>query len=342
MFKDSEQILRFLQSHIQFCKVLVFGDIMLDRYYFGEVKRISPEAPVPVAKIYREQDTLGGAANVALNLVKLGCPVKLVGIVGCDDSRSRLEILMESLSMDQTGLVAANRPTTTKLRVIGGHQQMIRLDFEQVEALSKRTERELKQRIEKLLNAGIDSIIISDYAKGVCTAALCRYLITEARQRQIPLIVDPKGANWKKYAGASFITPNVKELGEAIHASVPNQNEDIEKAGSKVRKRFALDEMILTRSEQGMSVINDDRILHIPTLAQDVFDVSGAGDTVIAVMAAALAGKLDVAEAALLANVAAGYVVGKVGTYAIQNKELQEEVVNKSREHFPYEEVVHE
>ncbi len=336
MFKIPGEVVQFLQVGIQACKVLVFGDIMLDRYYFGEVRRISPEAPVPVAKISSEKDTLGGAANVALNLFKLGCPVQLVGIVGHDDSHSRMEKLMQELPMDMAGLVAANRPTTTKLRVIGGHQQMLRLDFEQAEALSKRMERDVKDRLVALFDSGINCIIISDYAKGVCTPALCRYLITEARQRHIPLIVDPKGSNWRKYAGAPYITPNVKELGEAIHASIANEDGVIEKAVCKARKRFAIGHMILTRSEKGMSVISDEKSLHIPTLAQDVFDVSGAGDTVIAVLGAALAGGLNVVEASLLANIAAGYVVGKVGTYAIQNKELQEEVIKKNGEPIPY------
>ena len=338
MFHDPQALLHFLQTGIKACKVLVLGDVMLDRYYYGEVKRISPEAPVPVAKIHSEQDTLGGAANVALNLFNLGCTVALVGVVGCDDSRSRMEKLMQELPMATTGLVTASRPTTTKLRVIGGHQQMLRLDFEQAEGLSKRTEREVRQRLEALLDAGIDSMIISDYAKGVCTPALCRYLISEARRRSIPLIVDPKGSNWKKYTGAPFITPNVKELAEAIHASVANENGPIEKAVVKVRKRFSIDHMILTRSERGMSVMSYEQSLHIPTLAQDVFDVSGAGDTVIAVMGAALAGGLAVVEASLLANAAAGYVVGKVGTYAIHNQELQDEVVKKSGEPIPDQE----
>lgn len=328
MFHNLDKILNFLDGKVAECKVMVLGDIMLDRYYFGDVKRISPEAPVPVAQIYREQDTLGGAANVALNLFHLGAQVSLVGVTGKDESQRRMASLMQELPLDTSNLVETDRPTTTKLRVIGGHQQMIRLDFEEAAALDKKKEREVKRRIETLLDQGIDSIIISDYAKGVCTPSLCRYVIREADQRKIPVIIDPKGANWRKYAGASFITPNVKELAEAAGEAVRNEDEAVSKAALKVCKRFSIGNMVLTRSEKGMSLIGSEPDIHIPTLAQDVFDVSGAGDTVIAVLGAALAGKLELMEAALLANLAAGYVVGKVGTYAIHRHELRQAVLN--------------
>lgn len=341
MFRDFTKVESFLEKGIKNCRVLVLGDIMLDRYYFGEVKRISPEAPVPVALVSSEKDTLGGAANVALNLHHLGCKVKLAGLVGADDSRTRLQSIMENLGMDVSGLISDHhRPTTTKLRIIGGHQQMLRLDFEKNDPLTKIIEKRLKGYIEDSITEGIDGILISDYAKGVCTSHLCQFTIAKAAEKGIPLIADPKGYNWRKYSGAQFITPNMKELSEALSSKVANDNKTVERAGAKLRKRFNLGQLVLTRSEKGMSLITQQQIFHIPTLAQEVFDVSGAGDTVIATMGAALAGGVETIDAAMLANLAAGIVVGKVGTYAIRAQELLQAVRNKQGSDFIWQEVI--
>ena len=303
-------------------RVLVVGDVMLDRYYFAEVSRISPEGPVPVALVKDCKNTLGGAANVAHNLARLGCRVSLVGISGMDENRGILENKFISLGIDPTGLIKTNRPTTTKVRVIGGHQQMIRLDFEDATAPSRMQEKELIRCVQKNIAAGVDAVILSDYAKGVCSPALCRSLILACRTAEVPLVVDPKGDHWQKYRGAYLVTPNVKELGEVCRKSVLNDDVSIEILGASLRQRFGFGALMATRSEKGLSLLDGGPAVHIPTYAREVFDVSGAGDTVVAVMGAALAAGLKVVIAAHLANFAAGVVVGKVGTYAISAQEL--------------------
>ncbi len=301
--------------------VAVVGDVMLDRYYFGEVRRISPEAPVPITRVQSAKEVLGGAANVAQNLARLGCKVFVVGVTGRDDNRERLCRLLDEAGIDHEGLITANRPTTTKLRIIGGHQQMLRLDFEDTGQLDARTTAKLRERLEDVLGK-VQCLLVSDYAKGVCDRGICQAGVKLAGQFDLPVIVDPKGANWRKYAGAYCITPNVKELGEALHTAVKNEDSPLERAANKLRKQYNLDHIIVTRSEKGLSLVGADLVQHIPTRAQEVFDVSGAGDTVIAVLGAAVAAGLPLHEAAQLANLAAGVAVGKLGTYAVSREEL--------------------
>lgn len=305
-------------------RVLVIGDAMLDRYYFAEVARISPEGPVPVALVKSTKNTLGGAANVAHNLARLGCSVALAGISGDDENRRILDDKLDALGIAHDGLIRVARPTTTKVRVIGGHQQMIRLDFENTEPISRSVEKKLLGYIEGQLLAGVDAIILSDYAKGVCAPALCRKIIESCRERNVPLVVDPKGAQWKKYRGAYLVTPNVKELSEACRTSVRNEDKAIVALGEGIRQRFDFGALMVTRSEKGLSLLASADPVHIPTYAREVFDVSGAGDTVAAVMGAALAAGLKTLTAAHLANLAAGVVVGKLGTYAISADELND------------------
>ncbi|MBP2654178.1 MAG: hldE 3 [Firmicutes bacterium] len=332
MFSNLQKVSDFLENGISGLNVLVVGDVMLDRYYFGEVKRISPEAPVPVNRILQQHSTLGGAANVANNLALIGAGVELVGIVGDDDNNRELYRLLTQAGIASAGLAIDQRPTITKLRVLGGHQQMMRLDFEDNRPLNRTIEKRLKQYVSSaILDGRVQAVIISDYAKGVCTQALCQEMIKECSKRGIPLIVDPKGSNWKKYSGASYITPNLKELGEAAKAEIVNDDQRVKVLADKLRKRYNIENIIATRSEKGLSIINDRKDIHISTYAQEVFDVSGAGDTVVAVLGAALAGGLELSDAAHLANLAAGIVVGKIGTYAVKREELlgalrQEEV----------------
>ena len=304
-------------------RVLVVGDVMLDRYYFAEVSRISPEGPVPVALVKGCKNTLGGAANVAHNLARLGCRVSLCGLSGNDENRLILDQKFAALGIDTAGLVKTTRPTTTKVRVIGGHQQMLRLDFEETGAASRAQEKQLIEAIRHKLESGIDTVILSDYAKGVCSPAICRALIMSCRNANVPLVVDPKGSQWKKYQGAYLVTPNVKELGEACRKPVANNDLSIEALGKSIRQRFSFGALMVTRSEKGLSLLDEDRVTHIPTYAREVFDVSGAGDTVAAVMGAALAAGLKPSTAAHLANLAAGVVVAKLGTYAISAAELE-------------------
>ncbi len=323
MFNDKGKILQLLNKDMDSVAVLVVGDVMLDRYYFGEVKRISPEAPVPVTRVTHEHATLGGAGNVANNLASLGGKVLLAGIAGADEGRRRLDGLLSAAGIDGGGLVSDGRPTTVKLRVLGGHQQMLRLDFEDSRPVGGKTETALKNFVSQAVRSGrVQAVVISDYAKGLCTARLCQHTVRECAARGVPLVVDPKGLNWRKYAGTPYITPNLKELGEAARTEAANDDRAVKALADKVRKRYNIANLIVTRSEKGLSVLSDDRAVHISTTAQEVFDVSGAGDTVAAVLGAALAAGVELIDAARLANLAAGIVVGKLGTYAVKREEL--------------------
>lgn len=320
--ENKTALCRFVREEAEKCRVLVLGDIMLDQYYFSEVKKISPEAPVPVARVIRQKETLGGAGNVAHNLALLGCKTYLAGSAGDDYHRGALLGLLDECAIDHKGLVVTQAPTTTKLRVMGGHQQMIRLDFEDTDELEERAEENLLECMDAAFAAGLDSVIISDYAKGVCTPKVCQYVISLCKQHDIPVIVDPKGTNWEKYTGVDYLTPNLKEINEVVSKVVHNEDAEVTEAAQLVAGKYQVQNLLVTRSEKGMSLVAPQTLIHIPTLAQEVFDVSGAGDTVIAVLALALAGKIPAADAAFMANLAASVVVAKLGTYAISQAEL--------------------
>ena len=316
-----DELKKFVENGIGACKVLVIGDVMLDKYYFGEVTRISPEAPVPIARVMEVKETLGGAANVLHNLALLGCQTSIIGQIGRDNHGEIFLDKLKSLGVDYSGVIETSKPTTTKIRVISGHQQMIRLDFEDASELdSVATDKLLKNFSAQLTN--VDGVIISDYGKGVCTKKICREIIGACRAQKKFVVVDPKGDNWQKYFDATFITPNLKELNAILPKKISNVDAQIEEAAQKVIDEFNLRGLVVTRSAEGLSLIDGEKFSHIKARAQEVFDVSGAGDTVIAVFALALAGKLDSAAAAYLANVAAGVVVAKVGTYALNRDEL--------------------
>ncbi len=304
-------------------KIAVVGDVMLDRYYYGEVSRISPEAPVPVTKVLSESSNLGGAGNVATNLALLGTKVYLAGLVGRDDNAGKFSDLLDSFGIDSSGLVISdNRRTTTKLRVIGSSQQMLRLDFEEPLSLTLAEEQQLKDWFLGLLKKGLDGLVISDYAKGLCSLAFCHWLIDIANEHKIPVLVDPKGYEWEKYQGADFVTPNVKEMGEAVKTSLVNKTEPVIVAARDSLSRYGIKSVLVTRSEKGLSYVSQQETFTVPAAAREVYDVSGAGDTVAAVFLAAVAGGLSCTDAAVLANEAAGIVVGRVGTYAIRRDEL--------------------
>ena len=316
-----DELKNFVAEGISACKILVIGDVMLDKYYFGEVSRISPEAPVPIAHVTEIKETLGGAANVAHNLALLGCQTSIIGQIGSDNHGEIFLSKLKNCGVNYSGVIETSKPTTTKTRVISGHQQMIRLDFEDASELdSSSTDKLLKNFSEHL--ADVDGVIISDYGKGVCTKKICREVIGACRAKKKFVVVDPKGDNWQKYFDASFITPNLKELNAVLPKKIYNVDAQIEEAAQKVIEEFNLRGLIVTRSAEGLSLIEAEKISHIKARAQEVFDVSGAGDTVIAVFALSLAGKIDSAAAAYLANVAAGVVVAKVGTYAVNRAEL--------------------
>ena len=319
---EKQALYDFVAGRTADCRILVVGDVMLDKYYYGEVTRISPEAPVPITHVTSAKETLGGAANVAHNLARLGCQIAIAGFVGDDFHCQSLLDQFTARGIDYKGLIHTDRPTTTKLRVIGGHQQMMRLDFEEAEPIEGPFAERLLNVVRQKLGEGIDAVILSDYGKGACTPATCQRIIELCRGQNVPVVIDPKGSDWEKYAGADCITPNLKELNEILPAPIKNEDEAVEKAARYAMRKYRIRTMAATRSEKGLSFVQDNEAEHIPTRAQEVFDVSGAGDTVIAVLALGLAGGIDAVASAYMANLAASVVVAKLGTYAISREEL--------------------
>ena len=315
---------KFLHDSLPNLRIAVIGDLMVDRYVFGDVSRISPEAPVPVNRVKQMKEVLGGAANVAANLANLDVHVYVGGVAGQDTHGNLLQDLLDSNGIDKSGVVISNeRSTITKMRILGARQQMMRLDFETVRDVDQQEEEALIHWLTILCQKGLDGIVISDYGKGVCTDTLLRQVFDLANQYMIPTIVDPKGAQWNKYDGATFITPNVKELSERVGYSIRNDDDNIVTAAKEALDTNNIQYIIATRSEKGISVIaRDGRIWHNPATQQDVFDVSGAGDTVVATMICSIAANLSMRTALHVANGAAGIVVSKVGTYPIHRQEL--------------------
>ena len=315
---------KFLHDSLPNLRIAVIGDLMVDRYVFGDVSRISPEAPVPVNRVKQMKEVLGGAANVAANLANLDVHVYVGGVAGQDTHGNLLQDLLDSNGIDKSGVViSSERSTITKMRILGARQQMMRLDFETVRDVDQQEEEKLIRWLTILCQKGLDGIVISDYGKGVCTETLLRQVFNLANQYMIPTIVDPKGAQWNKYDGATFITPNVKELSERVGYSIRNDDDSIVTAAKEALDTNHIQYIIATRSEKGISVIaRDGRIWHNPATQQDVFDVSGAGDTVVATMICSIAANLSMRTALHVANGAAGIVVSKVGTYPIHRQEL--------------------
>lgn len=301
-------------------QVLVVGDLMLDRYWQGPTSRISPEAPVPVVKVEQHEDRPGGAANVALNVTALGAGVSLVGLVGEDEAGKALEKQLQSARVNCSFSTTQSEPTITKLRVISRHQQLIRLDFE--EPFSHDYSDEIANATLPLLdNVGV--LVLSDYGKG--TLSDCQQLIAQAKAQNVAVLVDPKGSDFARYRGATLLTPNLSEF-EAIVGHCKTEDELVSR-GQALAKELDLDALLVTRSEQGMTLIRANREeLHFPARAREVFDVTGAGDTVISTLAAALAAGEDLPNAVALSNIAASIVVGKLGTAAISAPELRREV----------------
>lgn len=320
----SKTINDFLIHKLPEMRVAVIGDIMVDRYVFGEVGRISPEAPVPVNRVDEVREVLGGAANVAANLAGLDCKVYLGGVAGADAHGAILGSMLKEKNIDQTGIIhSETRQTTTKMRIIGGRQQMLRLDFEEPKAIEREEEQFFLSWLEAISAEGLDGIVISDYGKGVCTPALLKSVIEFAKAKGIKTIVDPKGTDWRKYTGATFITPNVKELGECVGRELPNTDESIVEAARHVLEENGFDYVVATRSAKGITVVSKSgQVWHNPATQQDVFDVSGAGDTVVAMILTTMAAGLTVRAALHVANAAAGVVVSKIGTYPIHRQEL--------------------
>lgn len=319
---DRQAICEFVAKKTGKCKILVIGDVMLDKYFYGEVKRISPEAPVPITHVTEEKETLGGAANVAHNLALMGCQTAICGFVGSDYHCQSLMEKFIACGIDIRGLVPTDSPTTTKIRVIGGHQQMLRLDFEDTAPVEGHYADRMKNYVAQKLSESMDCVVISDYGKGACTEDTCQTLIKLCHDHGVPVVVDPKGSNWTKYSRADYITPNIREINEVLLDPIRNEDFAVERAARYVMRKFKVKNVIVTRSAQGLSLVRDGETLHVPTRSQEVFDVSGAGDTVIAVFATALAGGLKPSDGAYMANMAASVVVAKLGTYAVSKEEL--------------------
>ena len=315
---------KFLHDSLPNLRIAVIGDLMVDRYVFGDVSRISPEAPVPVNRVKQMKEVLGGAANVAANLANLDVHVYVGGVAGQDTHGNLLQDLLDSNGIDKSGVVISrDRSTITKMRILGDRQQMMRLDFETVRDVEQQEEEEFISWLDSLCQKGLDGIVISDYGKGVCTDSILEKIFNLANCYKIPTIVDPKGSQWEKYNGATYITPNVKELSERVGYSITNDDDKIVTAAKEVLATNNIQYIIATRSEKGISIIaRDGRIWHNPATQQDVFDVSGAGDTVVATMICSIAANLSMRTALHVANGAAGIVVSKVGTYPIHRQEL--------------------
>ena len=334
---NSQSVIELLTEKITHLRIAVIGDVMLDRYAYGEVRRISPEAPVPVTRVKRLTSVLGGAGNVAANLAGLGVQVYVAGMTGEDDHRRVLEKKLRELGVDYSGLIASpKRSTITKMRIIGARQQMLRLDFEEPGDLLPDEEQALLQWLRKHLDEGLDGIVLSDYAKGTCSDRFCQMVITQARAAHVPVLVDPKGSDWAKYRGCDLITPNVKEMCEAAGKVVPNVTPALVELAQQARETFDIRYVVVTRSEKGVTLVGKDDVITKAATAQEVFDVSGAGDTVASVLAA-ISGKLSLADALELSNKAAGIVVSKVGTYPVHKEELLREILADSQpESFDY------
>jgi D-beta-D-heptose 7-phosphate kinase/D-beta-D-heptose 1-phosphate adenosyltransferase len=324
----SQKALRQYLQRFPQASLLVIGDLILDHYVMGRVSRISPEAPVPVVHVESETLRLGGAANVFNNILALGGKADLCGVIGADESG---RLLLKELGKSRSGrggvIIDHDRPTTRKSRVIAHNQQIVRYDMEGRQELKGTLQKRLLRYVESRIRE-LSCIVVSDYAKGVVSAALMAELTRMAALRKIPIIVDPKVEHFSYYKGVTVITPNHLEATQAagLHG---DDDQTINQAGAVIRQRLGCQSVLITRGEKGMSLYEGEGTSwHLPTQARQVYDVTGAGDTVIGTLALALATGANMREAATLANHAAGIVVGMVGTATVSPKQLLEAVGN--------------
>ena len=325
----ADESLKNILKNMTSVSVLVLGDIMLDRFVYGHVDRISPESPVPVLAINREDRMLGGAGNALANLAGLKTNAHIVSVVGDDDEAALVKEHIEKLGFKSDGLITDNtRPTTIKSRFLAGHQQLLRTDFEHKKPISDEIAKKIIEAVKAKLG-DVKAFIISDYGKGLLRKEVLADVIKAARDQNIPVIVDPKGQDFSIYKGASVVTPNKKELSEAVKGASLSNDEEVIAAANTIINDCGIEAVLATRSAEGMSVIQKgEKTVHIKTKDIEVFDVSGAGDTVIATLAAALAAGASLVEAANLANMAGSVVVQKVGTASIRNEELLDIIQN--------------
>jgi len=305
----------FPKEAVSQARVLVVGDIMLDRYWFGEVERISPEAPVPVVRVVKREDRLGGAANVARNIVALGGHATLAGLIGEDEAAMSVRHLLSEAGIEAHMMTDVAHPTTLKMRVLGRQQQLLRIDFEEKPTASLLDA--LRDQVDGLLS-GHDVLVLSDYAKGALDQV--DVLIELARKKGMPILVDPKGTDYQRYRGASLVTPNRSEMQQAV--GVWHSEKELTERAQVLREQLKLEALLVTRSEQGMTLFTGQGREHVEAQAHEVFDVSGAGDTVLATLAVMRAAGEDWPTAMRWANKAGGIVVGKLGTSIVTAGEL--------------------
>jgi D-glycero-beta-D-manno-heptose-7-phosphate kinase len=303
-------------------KVLVLGDIMLDHYIWGRVERISPEAPVPVLEAQSEEYRLGGAANVALNVHSLGARAILIGVVGEDRTAEKTRELMIAYDLDMSGLVSdPERPTTLKTRIGAVNQQIVRIDFEAKDDVNQEIEAKIRQKLDSLLPE-CDALIIEDYNKGLLTAGIISYALTLAMQNSVPVAVDPKRKNFMAYQGVDVFKPNYREI-QQVFGTVFENDQSFYTAAQDLKRENQIQNLIVTHGSKGMYVFfGEDEVKYLPTFAREVFDVSGAGDTVISAVTLAFISGADIALAAEVANHAAGVVCGIQGTASVSCEEI--------------------
>lgn len=321
MFRDANRVFETVQSRFRNLRVLVVGDLILDRYLWGTVESISSEAPVPVVRLDHKNHAPGGAANVAVNLRGLDCAVGVVGVIGADEDGRQLLDLLGTHSVETSSvLLVPKRPTICKTRILGGRQQILRLDVERPGKLSADLRGQLLAGIEAQIS-GCAAVILSDHGKGLLDTFLCQNVIRRARTLSIPVLVDPNGLHYHKYASCDLISSNRWELAAATGTDY-SQLERLFQRGQHLRTDLGIHHLVVTLGELGIVLVNSSGIQRFPALAREVFDVSGAGDTVIATLAAGVAANLPLDDAIQLANMAAGVVIGKVGTVPISGAEL--------------------
>jgi rfaE bifunctional protein kinase chain/domain len=308
-------------------RILVVGDIVLDHYIWGKVSRISPEAPVPVVNVTRESLLLGGATNVVQNIHGLGGSVSICGVIGNDQAGSQVLQLLQMQSIPTDGLlVEEGRPTTLKTRIIAHSQQVVRFDRETKDRIGKDIHRRIFDQVKQRIAGGLDGIILSDYCKGVVTSELVRDIVKIARKHKIIVSVDPKVSHFNMYRGVTIITPNANEASIGSKIDIAD-DESLLNAGTMLLKRLNCAAVLITRGELGMTLFeHGKKVTHIPTVAREVFDVTGAGDTVIATLTLAMASGASMSDAARISNYAAGIVVGIVGTAVVKPDELKQRI----------------
>ncbi len=308
-------------------KILVVGDIILDKFVRGKVTRISPEAPVPVVDVHDEQYMPGGAGNVVSNILELGANVSIGGVIGDDFFGDQLTGIFKEMGADISGIIVdKKRPTSLKTRIIAEHQQVVRTDLESKAEI----EADIADGIIKWIGSiieNIDGVVISDYGKGLITTNLIELIIKSARIKDIPVVVDPQVGHFFEYKGVTSITPNQKEAGEALKMVISDE-ESLAEVGKRLLKELGSESILITRGEKGMALfLKDGRIMNIPTLAREVYDVSGAGDTVVSIFTLGLTAGLDLYDSAVLSNYAAAVVVSKLGTATATIEEIKREIL---------------